>query len=705
MAVVRMAPAVIVVAVIAIAGCHGAQRAKVTWPDTPVELRDDSDRDAAIDHLWVMPLGPERDRARAAIADAIVRRISDAVVEERPFAAGDLLDELMMLWQLDPDQIGTGLARHTGLLRQLRAMFAKSGMLEPTVQTLVVLSLVEPDQKTQHLAELDEVLAFADELAVSENGPNATRAQPIDLLQSTVLSLPLPWLVDRYVTMLIERQRTVSQLLDKQGASMELVRAHHDILSTSRRIANALARANRPLEIHRYLANIKGIGADRDLTMRAEILAEHPTAESYLELASLLRNDEHAPDPGAALAVCMAGLAKFPNDAELLAAAGGDARSLGRVDQAIALHEQALHGSSEVDTALALRLGKLYGDRIGRLAASGRPQAAHSAWHDVITFTARVSKRHPSVVWQQAAAIAESALGKGLASQGLVDDGRRALRASIERAPSIDAYETLTTIDGQVARYSDAQRWAAAGIQLLGTTTTGDRYRRAKLERLAADAMRQAGKSRDAASHYLESLRAWASLGEEKDLPRSVAAERLLESGRAMWWLGDAARAVELVMAAVDKAESPEVFASAVAFLIEAGRYRDALDAYHRGLGEPDGSELYNVYTSLWILGEAKRLGEPRDRIASDYLANRRGDLWYELLARCASGKLSFDALRAAATTGPRKGELAFYGAVLGLDPQAATPEGRRKLLREVVDARAVLDAEYDLARTYLAAP
>ena len=129
-------------------------------------------------------------------------------------------------------------------------------------------------------------------------------------------------------------------------------------------------------------------------------------------------------------------------------------------DQSIQLYEASLVGSTELDTQIALRLGKLYGERISRLAASGRPTAASSAWNAAIKFTARAAKQHPSVVWQQAAAIAESALGKGLASQGMIDAGRRALTASLERAPSTDAYESLTTIDVQTARYKDAQKWA-----------------------------------------------------------------------------------------------------------------------------------------------------------------------------------------------------------------------------------------------------
>jgi tetratricopeptide (TPR) repeat protein len=309
-------------------------------------------------------------------------------------------------------------------------------------------------------------------------------------------------------------------------------------------------------------------------------------------------------------------------------------------------------------------------------------------------------------VWQQAAAIAESALGRGLASQGMIDDAEHLLTASLERAPSIDAYETLATIDVQLGRYADAQHWARAGIAMLGGRTAGDRYRKAKLERLTADSLRRAGRARPAAARYLEALRTWSSLGDSKDLPHPIAAERALDTSRAMWWLGDPAKSVDLAMQALDlDPPSEDIAASAVAFLLEAGRYRDALDAYHKALGEPAIGEYHKVYMSLWILGDAIRTGEPRDRLAGEYLASRRGDVWYERLAQLATGKHSLAELRALATTGPRRAELAFYGAVLGLDPAAATPAGRHKLLQDVIAAHLVLDAEYDLARRYLAQP
>jgi hypothetical protein len=689
---------------VALVGCAARPGFRAAWPDAQVELRDDGDRDLAIDRLWITPLGEDRDRARAPIAQAIAQRIRDAIDDEQPFVAAALLDQLTWLWQDDPAAIGRRLAGQAGLLRGLRQVFGKSGMLEPTVQSLILLAEVEPARRAQHLAELDEVLGFADELAVAEHGPDGARAQPIALLEPTALSLPLSWLVDRYVALQIERQRAVAALIDQRGASLGLVRAQREFLATGRRIADVLARAGRAGEIHRRIAALtSSAGSDRELAIRAEIVAEQPTADAYLELATALASDDRAPDPTAALAVCSTGLARFADDPGLLVAAGGHARSLGRIDQAIALYQRALHATGELDTVAALRLGKLYADRIQRLASAGRPSAADAAWHEALRYTAGAASLHPHSVWQQATALAESGLGRGLASQGMIDAAERALTQSIERAPSIDAYETLVTIDVQTDRYADAERWAKRGIALLGDRSSTDRYRRAKLERIAADGLRRAGKARPAAERYLDSLKNWASLGEPKDLPRSVAAERELDMSRALWWLGDPGKAVDLALTALDHdPDSEQLATTAVAFLLEAGRYRDALDAFHRSLGEAAISEYHKTYMSLWILGEAARAGEPRDRIAAEYLESRRGNAWYEKLAQLAAGKLAFGEVRALATTGPRRAELAFYGAVLGFDPAAGTPAGRHKLLEDVVSARLVLDAEYDLARLYL---
>src|SRR5215467_2355676 len=92
-----------VAAVAALAGALGCggRGFHAAWPDVRVELRDDADREQAIDRLWLLT-GAERDRARAPIAAALALRISDAIEDDQPFVAAALLDQLTSLWQGDP---------------------------------------------------------------------------------------------------------------------------------------------------------------------------------------------------------------------------------------------------------------------------------------------------------------------------------------------------------------------------------------------------------------------------------------------------------------------------------------------------------------------------------------------------------------------------------------------------------------------------
>jgi len=683
--------------------CASARTPRPSFPDAPLELSDETDRDQAIDQLWVMPHGAARDQVRAGIVTAIARRIDDALAEDKSLVAEQLLFQLASLWQDDPENAGKGLAAQAPLLEKLRAVFAKSGAAEPTIACLVLLAEIDGGRRTQVLAELDEVLGFADDMAAAENGADAQRAQPIALLQPTVLVLPEDWLVAKYVELLETRQRVVAALLLKQGASIQLVRAHHDILSTAHRVAAALARAHHAEDIHTHLARIEGIGGDREITARAEALAAKPTADAYVQLANALRKDEHGPDPVGALAVCEAGLVKFSHDAALLEAAADHATAMGRIDQPIALYEAALRGAP-VDATTAKKLGALYAERIARLGFGGRPAAAKTALAALEKTTAQQARRgEPGLrgAWTEVEAAAETALGKGMLSQGRLEDAEHALTASIDLAPSADAFETLATIHYKTNRFASANRYASEAIAASGA----DVARRARLERIAGDVARADNRPRDAATLYLTAMHEWSELLKSPSPPRTLVAEGQLEAGRGLWFLGHSDRAVDLVLSATEEdPDSAQTFASAVTFLLEVGRPGDAADAVHRALSA-DVSELYKVYMCLWLLADERRRAEPRDHQAVDYLASRHGELWYEQLAEAATGRLDFAQLRAAATTGPRKAELAFYGVVLGLDPEAAAPAHARKLLIEVVEAGLVMDAEYDLARQYLATP
>ena len=687
-------------ALVGLVACTPKLASLAKFPDAPLQLRDDSDRAAATDTLWTMPLGPARDAARNAIAAAIAERLEDALEEDQPLTAEPLATELAALWQDDPQEVGRGLAGYAPLLHRLRAAFARSGALEPTLAILAILAEVEPAQRTAALGEIDEILAFASGVASSSG------AGPVALLQPPVLVLPLPWLVDRYVAVLEQRQQALSAQL-AQGHAADHAAELHDVSLTARRIAAALTRAGRIADIAAHVAKLDGIGEDGALTTVAAALAHAPKAEDYVELARMLRSDDHEqiPDPTAALAACRIGLARFPRDPQLLASAAAAASAIGRVEQAIALYRAAIDAGA-ADGATAARLGRLVSEHIGRLAFGGRPGAAWTEWHAIGELADRERARgHVPETWAVVLGLAEASLGRGLLGQGRIRDAEAALVGSLDHAPSIDAYEALTLLYFKTSRLGSASHSASAGLAMLGDSSA-DQYRRAKLERIAGDVMRIAGHSRDATALYLDSVKTWASLGDDRSLPRSIAAERKLEFARGMWYLGSSDKAVDLALEATELApDAGTTTVDTVAFLLEVGRGADAVDAAHRGLASPDLGELDKVYISLWVLADAHRRGDPRDQLCWEYLASRHGELWYERLAEAASGHLDWTQLTAAATTAPRRAELAFYGASLGLDPEARDPAMARKLLERAVDAHLVMDAEYDLARQYLMTP
>src|SRR3569623_2771946 len=110
-----------VLAVLGATACASARPHRPSFPDAPLELSDETDRDQAIDQLWVMPEGAARDEVRAGITTAIARRIEDALAEDKSLVAERLLFQLASLWQDDPENVGKGLAGQAPLLEKLRA--------------------------------------------------------------------------------------------------------------------------------------------------------------------------------------------------------------------------------------------------------------------------------------------------------------------------------------------------------------------------------------------------------------------------------------------------------------------------------------------------------------------------------------------------------------------------------------------------------
>ena len=149
--------------------------------------------------------------------------------------------------------------------------------------------------------------------------------------------------------------------------------------------------------------------------------------------------------------------------------------------------------------------------------------------------------------------------------------------------------------------------------------------------------------------------------------------------------------------------DGADTFTQAVTFLLTHDDYDRARDAYYQALASDQIGDYFKVYIGLWILADGRRRGLADDRITLEHLRGRDGPLWYDDIARAATGRSDLAALAAKATTLARRTEATFYGAMLGLG--AASEAERRRRLGDVVASELVLFFEYELARSYLARP
>jgi tetratricopeptide (TPR) repeat protein len=679
--------------------------------DAPWELEDDTDWAEVRDQMLALaPTDRRRRDLRIQLAAAQAGRITRWLDANRPNLAYEALLELARLFADDPDAIGADLTGQKEQIARARAVFARAGADQEVVLALVVLGEIEPEQRDAHWAEIDEVLSFADELAIAENGPSAIRGRPIQVLEPIALALPLRKVTDRFAELVTARQVAVSDALENQGASFELVRAHGDVLRAARALAAALARGGRADEIDDRIKDLAGIGADEDLAARAVAAGrDGATAKDWLLFAREFRSrDEREDDPATARAICMGGLARFPGDAGLLAAAADASVDLERVHEPIRLLEElAAGGAGGAD--VAEQLAGLYRARLAALAFNDRPLEAQRRLDELEAYVAAAGKQHPNRAWKRSLAEAYATVGRGMVSQGELDEAVALLQKSVKLHADPEAYEMLATVASKRGQCGEARAFAERGVEIDDPSGAG-RYLRAKLLKLSGDAAKCLGdvdSPNGARDRWMVALSIWADLGDASQLPPALAGERLVQAGQLLYALGQTEDGLGLIDASVDvDPDGADTHTQAVAFLIVQDEYARALDAYHRAVIADRIGDYHKVYMSLWVLAEARRRGVEPDPLALEFLQGRDGALWHDEMARLATGRVTVAELERRAATRGRKAELAYYTAVLGLGPEgAARPDKEvRALLEHVVETDMILFFEYEMARHWLAA-
>jgi tetratricopeptide (TPR) repeat protein len=313
---------------------------------------------------------------------------------------------------------------------------------------------------------------------------------------------------------------------------------------------------------------------------------------------------------------------------------------------------------------------------------------------------AAAEKRWPDKPLSPDLAAAYTAMGRGMISLGEIEQAMRYLRKSLAKRVTLGALEWLGTIELRRGNFRLAFAHLDRAIDMKAESVD-DRFQRNKLLRLAAEAVAGAGNKTQAASILKEALAEWDRLTDDVDLNPPFLAEALVEIGKLLWQLGERETALATFDAAIDRDPGNDnIHADVVAFLVVRDQYDRALDTYHRALGSHEIGGYFKVYMSLWVVAEAQRSNRPIDRLAREFLASRNGSLWYDDLARFASGRAGAALLHKRATTRGRKAELLYYSAVL--DQAASDPRAARKQLERVLDTDMLLFFEYRMAQHWL---
>ncbi len=680
--------------------------------DAPYELAEDEDLDEMRNRFDAMAAGNRgRVQLRLDLATEYARRIDAALAQGiDPKTGYERLLALASLWtpaELNDPARARDLARFAPQAERVRAYFARGGGDREATAALALLAIMQPEKAAKRVAEIDEIFAYADSLAVAQYGPGAQRARPIEILESIVASIPSRLVVDRLVALYQSRQKAVQRQFDRSGVNFGVIRAHGDgVLQTSLRITRALALAGRLDEAPAAIANVIGIGHAPALR-KALTRVLHPvrpgegmpTAADWIHLAQLYRDDDDdKDDPETALRIAALGLIRLPGAAALQCYTGMLDDVTGNVFAAIEHFERCV-AMVPGEREAADRLAGLYETRVGTLVFADRPRAARERLHALEVFHAQAAKRYDKPL-EHDLADAYATMGRGLVSLGQLDEAEHYLKDSIDRRPDFPALESMGTIALKRDDWHDAVRYFDMALRLPATDLTG-KFQRAKILRLASEAYAGDG-NRIKARRYADSaLAAWQQVSSNGRLVNRYQGELKLEEGKLLWQRGRHDEALAAFDDAVDAdPDGAQTHAGVVSFLLFHDQPAPALDAYHRALGSFQIEPFFKVYMSLWILVEARRRGETPDPLAVAYLRGRKGRLWYDQLAGYALGTRALAPLERCANTRARKAALSYYRAVLG--DASRDPKRAHELLEQVVATDMVLFFEYDMAKQWL---
>jgi tetratricopeptide (TPR) repeat protein len=625
------------------------------------------------------------------------------------------------------------------------SVFSPRGGGEQVTLALAALSTMQPESR-EWRDRLDQVISWTEEAnALAERGPRRSTSA-VDVLEAALGDWPAPAVIRRLDSMYIGRQQRVLSGMRRPGSGEsarralgELLLAHGDEIQRAVvSLGGVYLRAGLIGEAARRTAVLAGQTGDDPELRGLLVAAAKPDAAAadYLALARrflpriefLGGTASDAPDPVIALRVLEAGIARRPDDAELLVLSSHVARLLSSYFLAIRRLEEAqlvlehTPAAGDLTGRVSAELIELYFLRL-RLRLDPERDAPAFAEADVLKQRfAETRQRFQSADMKVKAADIDFELARSYVNTGQIDRAEPLfLRARAEGEPTAEVTVELANLAlkrGDPARAAQIIREGLDAIRAAQSSsrdTIGSVEGRARLERLLGECTEAAGDHSGAEASWRSALIGWERLMIEHLRRKNLAesAEAAVEMGRLLYLLGRHAEGLQKFEEALEAdPDRDQTYIDVIAFLVQNGEADTAMAVHHRALARPGRavSEYVKVYTSLWVLDLSRRAGKLADAKADAYLRTldrrhgelrpRRGSTWYRVLARYATGQINYAQALAAANTNGKRAEIYFYEGMRKLSD--GKPDDAHQFWQKVIETRMFSFFEFDMASRYL---
>jgi tetratricopeptide (TPR) repeat protein len=596
---------------------------------------------------------------------------------------------------------------------------------------------------------LDQIVQWTDEASTDADASFKRAPGAIEALESALGDWPAPAIVSRLDRLYTARQRAFAEALrrpvtnggDARRALGELLLAHGDDMQRAViNFATLYLRGDTiPHAATRVAALAGDAGDDPDLRGLLDAAAKPKAGPAdFLALArrflprveQLGGTSTDTADPVVALRVLDAGLARAPGDPEMLVLEAHVARALSsyflairRLEEAAAVLDKA-PAATEMQARVSAELMELYFLRLRlRLDPERDPPAFGEA--DVVRQQfAAARQRFKNTELKLRDADIDYEVGRSYVNVGEIDRAEPAfLRARDEGEPTAEITTELSNLAlkrGDAARAASILRDGLATMRAQADKsnepdTIGSVEGRARLEKLLGDASDVAGAHDEADAARREALLGWERLMIEHIRRKNLtgSAEATVEVGKLLYDLGRHAEALQKFDEALEQdSDRDQSYIDTISFLVQNGETDAAVSIYRRALARPSRavSEYVKVYTSLWIVDITRRSSKTPDPVAEAYLRTldrrhgelrpRRGAAWYHVLARFATGRVSYEQALASADTAGKRAEIYFYEGMRRLGD--GKPDDAQQLWKKVIDTRMFSFFEFEMASRYL---